>query len=179
MPRIEGKKVAILVHNYFEQAELVEPKKMLEQAGVVTEIIAPGGGMVQGMDHTDLADGFHVDTKLSNAKFDNYDALLLPGGGINADMLRMEEKARQWVRAYMSEKKPLAVICHAPWLLVSAGVARGRTLTSFFTIQDDIRNAGGTWVDKDVVIDGNLITSRNPGDIPIFTETFMNMLEQQ
>lgn len=179
MSQIEGKKIAMLVDNYFEQAEFTEPKQILEQAGAVVKIIGASGGTVQGMNHEKLADEFKIDEPLDTADLSSYDAILLPGGAINADTLRVNEKAQEAVRTAMADKKPLAVICHAPWLLVSAEVVGGRTLTSFPTIKDDIENAGGTWVDQEVCVDENLITSRKPGDVPKFTEALMEMLEKQ
>jgi protease I len=172
--------VALLVHNYFEQAELIEPKRALREAGATVVIVAAGAedGKVQGLDHVEKADVFIADTTLVQANIEEYDALVLPGGAVNADNLRMERKAHQWVRATLDAGKPLAVICHAPWVLASAGVAKGRKLTSFFTIQDDMRNAGALWVDSEVVIDGTLITSRKPDDLPAFTQAIITMLNR-
>lgn len=178
MSQIEGKKVAILVDNYFEQAEFTEPKQILEQAGAVVTIVGASGGSVQGMNHEKLADAFQVDESLDEADLNSFDAILLPGGAINADTLRVNEKAQQAVRTAMADKQPLAVICHAPWLLVSAEVVEGKTLTSFHTIKDDIENAGGKWVDEEVCVDENLITSRQPGDVPKFTEALIKMLDK-
>lgn len=174
---LSGKKVAVVATDYFEQAELTEPVKALRDAGATVEIIAPKSGEIKGLKHTDPGQSVKVDKTLEEADADDYDALVLPGGAINADHLRMEQKARDFVTKMMDEQnKPTAVICHAPWLLVSAGLARGKKLTSFFTIQDDMRNAGADWVDQEVVIDGNLITSRNPDDIPAFNNALISAL---
>jgi protease I len=168
MTDLNDKKVAILVADMFEQVELVEPRKALESAGAATEIVSLKDGEVQGFDHYDKADAFPVDRTVEEATPDDYDALLLPGGVGNPDNLRQDENAVAFVRGFFELGKPVAAICHAPWTLVEAGVVRGRTLTSFPSIQTDIRNAGGDWVDEEVVVDGNLVTSRRPDDIPAF-----------
>jgi protease I len=178
MADLSGKKVAILVDNYFEQAEFTEPKKALQEAGVAVEVVSPTEGDLQGLNHVEKGDTFQRDVSLDDADLDDYDALVLPGGAINADSLRMNEAARSWVRQYIQQDKPLAVICHAPWVLVSAGCVTGVKLTSFETIQDDIRNAGGEWVDQAVVVDGNLITSRKPDDLPAFNEALLQKLAE-
>lgn len=180
MADLSDKKVAILVHNYFEQAEFTEPKSALESAGAQVEVIGAGAenGKLQGLNHIDKADIFDRDKSLDEADIDDYDALVLPGGAVNADNLRMEDKARDWVKSVRGSGKPLAVICHAPWVLASAGVADGARLTSYYTIQDDMRNAGADWVDQEVVVDGNLITSRNPDDIPAFNDALISMLNK-
>jgi protease I len=176
---LAGKRVAILVTDDFEQAELAEPKKALEQAGAVTKIIAPKGGRVQGMNHDVKADTFPVDLTLDQAKPTDFDAVLLPGGAVNADALRVEPKAQEFVRAMEKQGKPLAVICHGPWLLVSAGLVKGRTLTSYHTIQDDIRNAGGKWVDQELAHDRNWVSSRSPRDLPAFNHGMINLFAGQ
>jgi protease I len=168
MADLNDKKVAILVADMFEQVELVEPRKALEEAGATTEILSLQEGQVQGFDHYDRADAFPVDRTVEEASADDYDALLLPGGVGNPDNLRQDENAVLFVKAFFDQGKPVAAICHAPWTLVEAGVVRGRTLTSFPSIQTDVRNAGGEWVDREVVRDGNLVTSRRPDDIPVF-----------
>src|SRR5213082_439022 len=142
---VQGMRVAILVTDDFEQVELTEPKKALDQAGATTKIIAPKPGQVQGMNHDVKADTFPVDMTLDQANPADFDAVLLPGGALNADSLRMEPKAQDFVRQVNNSGRPIAVICHGPWLLVSAGLANARTLTSYYTIQDDIRNAGASW----------------------------------
>ena len=167
---VQGMRVAILVTDDFEQVELTEPKNALDQAGATTKIIAPKPGQVQGVNHDVKADTFPVDMTLDQANPADFDAVLLPGGALNADSLRMEPKAQDFVRQVDSSGRPIAVICHGPWLLVSAGLAKGRTLTSYYTIQDDIRNAGAKWVDQELVRDGNWVSSRSPKDIPAFNK---------
>lgn len=176
---LDGMRVAILVTNDFEQVELVEPKKALEQVGAKTMIIAPEPGQVQGMNHDIKADTFKVDTTLDQANPDDFDAILLPGGALNADALRIERKAQAFVEKMNRADKPLAIICHAPWLLVSARLVIGRTLTSYHTIQDDIRNAGGKWVDQEVVRDRNWVTSRSPKDIPAFNQAMIALFAER
>ena len=165
---LNGMRVAILVTDNFEQVELTEPKKALERAGAKTAIVAPKAGKVQGFKHDEKADRFLVDLPLDQANPDDFDAVLLPGGALNAHALRVNQKAQEFVRKIDQEKKPIAVICHGPWLLVSAGLVRGRRLTSYHTIADDIRNAGGLWDDREVIRDANWISSRQPSDIPTF-----------
>jgi protease I len=178
MADLSGKKVAVLVDNYFEESEFTDPIKALRDAGAKVDVVAaePENGQVQALRHVDKGEKFSIDKTLDEANIDDYDALVLPGGAINADMLRMQDKARQWAKTVMDKGKPLAVICHAPWVLASAGLAKGRKLTSFFTIQDDMRDAGANWVDEEVVIDGNLITSRQPDDIPAFNQALISMM---
>jgi protease I len=174
---LSGKKVAVLATDYFEEVELTEPVKALKEAGAEVEIIAPKSGEIKALKHIDPGVTVKVDKTLDEADPNDYDGLVLPGGAVNADHLRMEQKARDFVVKIMDELgKPTAVICHAPWMLVSAGLARGKKLTSFFTIQDDMRNAGADWVDEECVVDGNLITSRNPDDIPAFNKALISAL---
>jgi protease I len=175
--KLSGKKVAVLATDYFEEPELTEPVKALKEAGATVEIIAPKSGEIKALKHVDPGQSIKVNKTLDEADPADYDGLLLPGGAVNADHLRMEKKARDFVTKMMDELgKPTAVICHAPWMLVSAGLARGKKLTSYFTIQDDLRNAGADWVDEECVVDGNLITSRNPDDIPAFNKAFIKAL---
>jgi protease I len=176
MADLSSKKVAVVATDYFEEEELTRPVEALKKAGAQVEIIAPKSGDIKGLKHTDPGQAIHVNKTLDEAKAEDYDAVLLPGGAVNADQLRMEEKARNFVRKIFQAGKPTAVICHAPWLLVSAGIAKGKRLTSFFTIQDDMRNAGANWVDEEVVVDGNLITSRQPDDIPAFNKALLSAL---
>jgi len=177
MADLSGKKVAVLATDYFEEAELTEPIKALKDAGAAVEVIAPKSGEIKGLKHVDPGQAVKVDKTLDEANPADYDALVLPGGAVNADKLRTDQKARDFVIKIMDELgRPTAVICHAPWMLVSAGVARGKKLTSFFTIQDDMRNAGADWVDEEVVIDGNLITSRKPADIPAFNKALISAI---
>lgn len=174
---LSGKKVAVVATDYFEEVELTEPVKALRDAGAAVEIIAPKAGEIKALRHVDPGQTVKVDKTLDEANPADYDALLLPGGAVNADHLRVEQKAKDFVIKLMSEmNKPTAVICHAPWILVSTGLARGRKLTSYHTIQDDMRNAGADWVDEEVVVDGNLITSRKPDDIPAFNQAFLSAL---
>jgi protease I len=165
---LNGKKVAILVADGFEQVEMTEPKKALEEAGAQTEIISPVKGEVQGWNHFDKADKFTVDVPLDSADAQNYDALLLPGGVANPDQLRMNPAAVYFVKQFFEAGKPVAAICHGPWTLIEADVVRGRTITSWPSLKTDLRNAGAQWVDQEVVTDGGLVTSRNPQDIPAF-----------
>lgn len=175
--KLAGKKVAVVATDYFEEAELTEPVKALREAGAEVEIIAPKSGEIRGLNHVDKGESIKVDKTLDEADPADYDALVLPGGAVNADHLRTEAKARDFVTKMMDELgRPTAVICHAPWLLVSSGLARGKTLTSYFTIADDLRNAGADWVDEEVVVDGNLITSRNPDDLPAFNQKLIAAL---
>ena len=166
--QLSGKKVAILVENGFEQVELTEPKKALEQAGAQTKIISPQRGQVKGWQHTDWGDEFPVDVPLEQANPDNYDALLLPGGVMNPDKLRINKQALRFVRMFFDDGKPVAAICHGAWTLIDAGVVKGRTLTSYVSIQTDLKNAGANWVDQEVVVDQGLVTSRKPDDLPAF-----------
>jgi protease I len=168
--KLQGKKVAILAADMFERVELEEPRKALEDAGATTEIVSIHDGEIQGFDHFDPANTIKVDKTVEEVSVDEYDALLVPGGVGNPDQLRGDENAVRFVRDFVESKKPLAVICHGPWVLVEAGVVRGLTLTSWPTLQTDIRNAGGNWVDKEVVVDSGIVTSRKPDDIPAFNE---------
>jgi protease I len=175
---LEGMRVAILVADDFEQVEMTEPRKALEETGAQTTLISPREGRVGGMNHDAKADSFDVDLQLDAAKPEDFDAVLLPGGALNADRLRMEPKAREFVRTMDAADKPLAVICHAPWLLVSSGLVHGRTLTSYYTIQDDIRNAGGRWLDQELVRDRNWVTSRSPKDLPAFNRGMIELFDE-
>ena len=173
MPK--GTRVAILVAEGFEQVELTEPKKALEQSGAQTKIVSPTKGKVQGWNHFDKSDEFVVDVPLDGANAADFDALLLPGGVVNPDQLRTMPKAVQFVKAFFDAGKPVAAICHGPWTLVEAGVVRGRTMTSWPSLKTDLTNAGARWVDQEVVVDHGLVTSRKPADIPAFNR---KMLEE-
>jgi protease I len=173
--QLNGLRVAILATDGFEQIELTAPRKALEEAGAETAVIAPSSGKIQGMKHHDKAEKVDVDLTLSKAKPQDFDAVLLPGGALNADALRVEKTAQQFVAAMEKAGKPIAVICHGPWLLASAGLVKGHTLTSYHTIQDDIRNAGGQWVDEEVVHDQNWVSSRQPSDIPAFNREMISL----
>ena len=163
-------KVAILVADGFEQQEMTEPRKALDEAGATTQIVSPNEGEVQGWKHFDHADKFPVDVPLNQANADEFDALLLPGGVANPDQLRMKPEAVQFVKSFFDAGKPVAVICHGPWTLVEAGVVKGRTITSWPSVKTDLINAGANWVDEEVVVDNGLVSSRNPGDIPAFNK---------
>jgi protease I len=166
--KLKGKKVAIVAADMVEQVELVEPRKALEEAGAETELISLKPGEIRGFNHFDPADTFKVDRTAEEVDASDYDALLLPGGVGNPDQLRGDENVVSFIRDFFEAGKPVAVICHGPWTLVEAGVVKGRTLTSWPTLQTDIRNAGGIWVDQEVVVDQGLVTSRKPDDIPAF-----------
>ena len=164
--RLDGKRVAILVTDGFEQVELTEPRRALEAAGARAEIVSPADGQVKGWKHTEWGDTFPVDVPLEQADPNAYDALVLPGGVINPDKLRTIPAAVQFVRSFDQQGKPIAAICHGPWMLVEAGIVRGREVTSYHSIQTDVKNAGGRWVDREVVTDQGLVTSRKPDDLP-------------
>jgi len=168
--KLQGKKVAILAADMFERVELEKPRKALEDAGAEIEVVSISGGEIQGFDHFDPANKVKVDKTVEEVSAGDYDALLIPGGVGNPDQLRGDENAVHFVREFAESGKPMAVICHGPWMLVESGVARGRTLTSWPTLQTDIRNAGGNWVDEEVVVDDGIVTSRKPDDIPAFNE---------
>jgi protease I len=171
-------RVAILAANMFEQVEMTEPRSALQQAGAETVLVSPADRQVQGANHYEKAEKFNVDLPLDRANPEEFDALLLPGGVANPDQLRMNKKAVQFVRAFFDAGKPVAAICHAPWTLVEADVVRGRRLTSWPSLQTDIRNAGGNWVDEPNVTDQNLTTSRKPDDIPKFNEAMLHLFEE-
>lgn len=175
MERLNGKNVAILVADGFEQVEMTEPREALEKAGARTKIVSPAGKQVQGMHHADKGDKFDVDVPLEKARAENFDALLIPGGLMNPDQLRGTPEALEFTRDFFRERKPVAAICHAAWVLIDAGVVRGRTLTSWERIQTDVKNAGGNWLNQEVVVDNGLVTSRKPDDIPAFNR---KMIEQ-
>jgi deglycase len=167
---LKGKRVAIIAADMVEQVELVEPRKALEQAGAKTELISIKPGEIRAFNHFDPADKFKVDRTAEEVDASDYDALMIPGGVGNPDQLRGDENIVSFVRDFVEEGKPVAAICHAPWVLVEAGVVKGRSLTSWPTLQTDIRNAGGKWVDKEVIVDSGLVTSRKPADIPAFNK---------
>jgi protease I len=167
---LKGKKIAFLATDMFEEVELIEPWKALENVGAELELVSLEDGEIQGFDHYDKAGSFKVDKTVEEASASDYDALVLPGGVGNPDTLRTDENAVHFVREFFEQGKPVGAICHGPWTLVEAGVVRGRTLTSFPSIQTDIRNAGGNWVDEEVHVDQGLVTSRKPDDIPAFNK---------
>ena len=166
--KLQGKRVAFLATDMVEQVELTEPWKAVEEAGGTPELVSLEEGEIQGFNHYDKADTFKVDRTVEEASAGDYDALVIPGGVGNPDTMRMDENAVQLVRDFFEQGKPVGVICHGPWMLVEAGVVRGRKVTSWPSLQTDIRNAGGEWVDEEVVVDNGLVTSRKPDDLPAF-----------
>jgi protease I len=166
--QLRGKRVAALVENGFEQSELLKPKSALEQAGATVDVVSPQGTEVKGWEHTDWGKSVKVDRQLDQAAANDYDALLLPGGVMNPDKLRINPKAIEFVRSFVAAGKPIAAICHAPWTLIEAGAIRGRKVTSWPSLRTDLINAGAQWVDQEVVVDNGLVTSRKPDDIPAF-----------
>jgi protease I len=166
--QLQGKKVAILVANGFEQVEMTGPREALERAGAEAELISPEKGEVQGFNHDEAGDSFEIDVPLDEATPDDYDALLLPGGVANPDKLRMNPKAVSFVKAFVDAGKPIAAICHGPWTLIEAGAAKGRKMTSWPSLKTDLLNAGANWVDEQVVTDRGMVTSRKPDDLPAF-----------
>ena len=176
MANLEGKRVAIVATDGFEQSELLDPKAALEREGAKTEVLAPKGGSIKGWDHTDWGREVAVDRTVAEADPADYDALLLPGGVMNPDKLRRVEAVQRFVRHFFDEGKPVAAICHGPWTLIDAGVARGRKLTSYPSIQEDLKNAGAEWTDREVVVDDNLVTSRKPDDLPAFNRELVALL---
>jgi protease I len=170
MGKLDGKKVAFLAADGVEQVELTEPWKAVEQEGGQPELVSLEEGQIQGFNHLDKADTFDVDRALADASADDYDGLVVPGGVANPDFMRMDENAVQFVRAFFEAGKPAGVICHGPWMLVEADVVRDREVTSWPSLETDIKNAGGNWVDEEVVVDAGLVTSRKPDDLPAFCE---------
>jgi protease I len=166
--KLDGKRVAILVAQGFEEVEMTDPRKALEAAGATTEIVSPQEGKVKAWAHTGWGGEYAVDRRLDAANASEYDALLLPGGVMNPDHLRENEKAVQFARAFVDSGKPIAAICHGPWLLAEADAVRGREMTSYPSISTDLKNAGANWVDKEVTVDQGIVTSRKPDDIPAF-----------
>jgi protease I len=165
---LRGKRIAILVEQGFEEVELTSPRDALHAAGAETHVISPRDGKVKGWDMTDWGEEVEVDVPLDGASAADYHGLLLPGGVMNPDKLRRNEKAQRFIREFFEAGKPVAAICHAPWSLIDAGVVDGRTVTSYHSIQQDLKNAGAAWVDREVVVDQGLVTSRNPDDLPAF-----------
>lgn len=174
---LKGLNVAILAVDGFEQVELTGPRDALHAEGAHTALISAGQDPIYGMNHDKKGDSFDVDLTFCETSAHDFDAVLLPGGVVNADAIRMHPKAREFVRAMQTDGKPIAVICHGPWLLISADLVKGRKLTSWPSLQDDLRNAGAQWVDEQVVVSGNLISSRKPDDIPAFNRAFIQMLD--
>jgi len=174
---LQGLRVAILVTDGFEQVEMTAPREALQKAGAETHLISPKPGEVQGMNHDKSGDKFAVDKTLDSVSAKDYDALLQPGGVANPDRLRMIPKAVAFFKDFSEQNKPIAAICHGPWLLVEADVVSGKTLTSWPSLKTDIQNAGGNWVDREVVTDGNLVTSRKPDDLPAFNREMLKLFQ--
>lgn len=175
---LKNKKIAILVANGFEQVELTEPKQALEEASAQTYIISPNEDKVKGWKFTDWGDEYSVDVTIDEADPNNYDALLLPGGVMNPDKLRRNNKVVQFVKSFFDAGKPVAAICHGPWTMIEADVVKGRRMTSFHSIKTDLVNAGANWVNEEAVVEGNLLTSRNPDDIPAFNRRMIELFSQ-
>ncbi|HEX7666489.1 MAG TPA: type 1 glutamine amidotransferase domain-containing protein [Polyangiaceae bacterium] len=176
MSKLTGKRVAILATNGFEESELLEPKKALESEGAKTTVVSLKTGSIQGMKHDQKGKTVDVDLTLESANAGDFDALVLPGGVANPDALRMNEKAVELVAAFVRANKPIAAICHGPWTLIETGVVKGKTMTSWPSLKTDLTNAGAKWIDKEVVTDGNVVTSRKPDDIPAFVKALMDLL---
>jgi protease I len=175
---LSGKKVAILVAHGFEQVELTEPRKALLEAGAEAHIVSPVDGKVKGWKHDHWGDEMEVDVRLGEARPDDYDALVLPGGQMNPDNLRADSDAVAFAKSFFEAGKPVAAICHGPWTLVEADVVRGRRMTSYHSIQTDLKNAGADWVDEEVVVDQGLVTSRNPDDLPAFNRKMVEEIAE-
>jgi protease I len=175
MKKLEGKKIAMLATNGFEESELFKPKEALETSGATVHIVAPDDGKIKAWNHGNWSREIDVDVTIEKADVSDYDALVVPGGVINPDKLRRDENAVKFVSAFFENEKPVASICHGPQLLIEAEVVKGRTMTSFFSIKKDLQNAGANWVDKEVVVDNGLVTSRNPGDLDIFNKTVIDV----
>jgi protease I len=175
---LHGKRIAILATDGFEQAELTEPRKALDQAGAKTEVISPKSGEIKGWKTRDWGGTVKVDKTLDQAKPQDYDALLLPGGVMNPDHLRMDPMAVSFVHDFVATGRPVAAICHGPWTLIDAGVVKGKTFTSWPSLKTDLKNAGANWVDQEVVTDGQFISSRKPDDIPAFSKALIEMISE-
>lgn len=175
---LKGLKVAILITDGFEQVEMTEPRKALDQAGAETRIVSPKGDRVRAWNFTDWGDEFPVDVALDQAQSQDFDALLLPGGVINPDSLRIQAKAIAFIKSFFDAGKPVASICHGPWTIIETGAARGRRIAAWPSLKTDLRNAGAEWVDQEVVVDGNLVTSRMPDDIPAFNREMIGLFSR-
>ena len=172
---VKGLKVAILITDGFEEVEMVKPREVLDKAGAETKIVSPKEGKVRSWNHTEWGKEYPVDRPLGEAEPDDFQALLLPGGVMNPDKLRMEPKAVEFVKSFFDSDKPVAVICHGPWTVIEAGAATGRRITSWPSLKSDLSNAGADWVDEEVVVDGNLVSSRKPDDLPAFTREMIKL----
>ncbi len=178
MNDLNGLKIAILITDGFEQVEMVKPREALNESGAQPSIVSPKNKTVRGWNSTEWGDDFPVDIALENADANDFDALLLPGGVMNPDKLRMEPKAVAFVKSFFDAKKPVAAICHGPWTIVEAGTAHGRRIASWPSLKTDLQNAGAEWVGEEVVRDGNLVSSRKPDDIPAFNREMINLFSQ-
>ena len=178
MENLKGVKVAILVTDGFEQVELTEPRKALDDAGADTSVMSPKRDVVRGWNFTDWGDNFAVDVPLDQARPEDFDALLLPGGVINPDRLRIEPKAVEFVKSFFSADKPVAAICHGPWTVIEAQAARGKRIAAWPSLKTDLTNAGAQWIDQEVVVDGKLVSSRKPDDIPAFNREMINVFSR-
>lgn len=176
--KLKGKTIAMLVTHGFEQSELAEPKKALEAEGAKVDIVSPESGKVKGWKDKNWADEFEVNVKLSDVDPNKYHGLVLPGGVVNPDRLRIEPKAIEFIKSFVQAKKPIAAICHGPWTLINAEGVRGKTMTSWPSLKLDLQNAGANWVDQEVVRDGLLVTSRKPADLPAFNKTTIEMFSE-
>jgi protease I len=179
MATLEGLKVAILVEDGFEEVELVKPRQALDEAGAETSIVSPKSDRVRAWDFTNWSDDYPVDVALDRARPEDFDVLLLPGGVINPDKLRIQPRAVAFVRAFFDAGKPVASICHGPWTVIEAGAARGRRVTSWPSLRTDLKNAGAEWMDEEAVVDQGLVTSRNPDDIPAFNRAMIGLFGQE
>ena len=177
--QLQGIRVAILATDLFEEAELIEPRKALQEAGAQAVVISPKAGEIQAVQHDKRTQKVKVDMTLDQARPNDFDAVLLPGGAMNADALRMEKKAQEFVKNIDSAGRPIAVICHGPWLLISSGLTKGRHMTSYYTIQDDLKNAGAKWSDEVSVRDRNWVSSRQPDDIPEFNRNMLELFAEE
>jgi protease I len=176
---LQSKRIAILVDNGFEQVELLEPRKALDDAGAITEVVSPQSGKIKGWNHKDWGTEIPVDVALNSAHAEDFHALLLPGGVMNPDHLRMKPEAVEFVRRFVDAGKPIAAICHGPWTLIEADAVRGHTMTSWPSLKTDLKNAGANWVDKEVVRDGKFVTSRKPDDLPAFNREMIRLFAEE
>jgi protease I len=177
--KLNGKRVAILATDGVEQSELIEPRKALDDAGADTTLVSPKAGTIKAWQHDRWGEELRVDLPIEQAIVDNFDALLIPGGVMSPDRLRMNRRAVEFVQRFVNSGKPVAAICHGPWMLVEANAVRGRTVTSWPSLQTDIRNAGGDWVDREVATDEGIVTSRKPDDIPAFNKAMVTLFASQ
>lgn len=175
---LQGKKIAILVTDGFEQVELLEPRKALDEAGATTKVVSPASGKVKGWNTKDWGNEVPVDIPLQSAQPQEFDALLLPGGVMNPDHLRMDPQAVEFVKHFIDSGKPVAAICHGPWTLIEAGAVRGRTMTSWPSLKTDLKNAGAKWLDAEVIHDNGIVTSRKPDDIPAFNREMIRLFAE-